>query len=65
MPKSMVIAPEQVRRGGWLETPPIPLNQYQADPQAERERWRVLDASMGADEVAAGAWAEVYRAATS
>ena len=41
MPKSMVIAPEQVRQEGWLESSPIPLNRYQADPAAERERWGV------------------------
>ena len=39
MPKSMTIAPQQVRQGGWLETAPVPLNQYQPDPHAERERW--------------------------
>ena len=39
MPKSMVVAPEQVRREGWLETVSIPLNQYRPDPAAERERW--------------------------
>ena len=39
MPKSMTIAPQQVRQGGWLETAPLPLNRYQPDPRAERERW--------------------------
>ena len=39
MPKSMVVAPEQVRREGWLETESIPLNQYRPDAAAERERW--------------------------
>ena len=39
MPKSMVVAPEQVRREGWLETATIPLNQYRPDAAAERERW--------------------------
>ncbi len=39
MPKSMVVAPEQVRGAGWLETAPIPLNQYRPDAAAERERW--------------------------
>ena len=39
MPKSMVVAPEQVRREGWLETASIPLNQYRPDAAAERERW--------------------------
>ena len=39
MPKSLVITPDQVRREGWLESPPIPLNRYHADPAAERERW--------------------------
>ena len=35
----MVISPEEVRQHGNLEIDPIPLNHYQPDITAERERW--------------------------
>lgn len=58
------------RAGDYMEREGLAFHErvragFTALAQAEPERWRVLDASMGEDEVAAGAWAEVYRAATS
>ena len=58
------------RAGDYMEREDLAFHErvragFAALAQAEPARWRVLDASRGAAEVAAGAWAEVYRAATS
>ena len=58
------------RAGDYMEREDLAFHErvragFTALAQDEPERWRVLDASRGADEVAAEAWREVYRAATS
>ena len=58
------------RAGDYMEREDLAFHErvragFSALAQAEPDRWRVLDASRGADEVAAGAWGEVYRVASS
>ena len=58
------------RAGDYMEREDIAFHErvragFAALAQDEPERWRVLDASRGADEVASGAWGEVYRVASS
>jgi dTMP kinase len=56
------------RAGDYMEREDLAFHErvragFAALAQAEPGRWRVLDASMGEDEVAAGAWGEVFRVA--
>ena len=58
------------RAGDYMEREDLAFHErvragFAALAQDEPERWRVLDASRGADEVASGAWGEVYRVASS
>ncbi len=58
------------RAGDYMERENLAFHErvragFAALAQAEPERWRVLDASRGADEVAGEAWTEVYRVATA
>lgn len=39
MPKTLTITPDEVRKPQMLEIAPIPINQYQSDPKAERKRY--------------------------
>ncbi len=58
------------RAGDYMEREDLAFHErvragFAALAQAEPARWRVLDASRGADDVAAAAWGEVSRVATS
>lgn len=58
------------RAGDYMEREDMAFHErvragFTALAQAEPERWRILDASRGVDEVAAEAWGEVYRVASS
>lgn len=58
------------RAGDYMERENLAFHErvragFAALAQAEPERWRVLDASRGADEVAGEAWTEVYRVAAA
>jgi len=39
MPKSIVVDPNKVRKAGQIEIPPIPVNQYAADPKKEEKKY--------------------------